>query len=152
MTEKCKNCGGKLRSRKYALTTRVGKYRVVDESGVAPQCDECNVVDLPLNVLAGYERRAARTVLRDVQTVDGAVVRFARKALGLRQADFAKLLDVSEQTVSRWENNHEPITVTVKLAIAELLSFTEEYGTEALVTLLEEPEDPPPSLLRVRTA
>jgi DNA-binding transcriptional regulator YiaG len=133
--------------------TTVGPLKVRDKTVALPQCDRCDVVDVPMDIAAGLERRAARTVLLDAPKADGATVRFARKALGLRQADLGRLLGVNDQAVSRWENGHENVTRTTQLAIAHLLVIAETHGMQAIRELLEyEPEEPPPSLLEVRSA
>lgn len=56
---------------------------------------------------------------------------FARKALGLRQKDLAKLLDSNEQQVSRWEHERE-LDRRLRLALLALLYEAEspEEGLE----------------------
>jgi transcriptional regulator with XRE-family HTH domain len=39
----------------------------------------------------------------------GAAPRFLRKHMDLNQADFARLLRVNKTTLSKWENNEDPI-------------------------------------------
>ncbi len=51
------------------------------------------------------ERRAALVTLTELNAPSGAVLRFARKAMGLRQVDLARALGTSAETVCRWESN-----------------------------------------------
>jgi transcriptional regulator with XRE-family HTH domain len=51
---------------------------------------------------------------------DGHALEFVRKALGLRAAELAALLDVSAETVSRWENGHRAAERSVWNTLADL--------------------------------
>lgn len=51
---------------------------------------------------------------------DGATLKFVRKALGLRAAELGELLDVSAETVSRWENGHRAAERSVWNTLADL--------------------------------
>ena len=102
------------------LITKVGRYKVRDGGALLPQLPD-GTVDLTLAEGLGYERRAAHVVFLEADEVGGAELKFARKALGLRQTELAGLLGVSEFTVSHWEGDHQPIQRTTKLAIAALV-------------------------------
>jgi hypothetical protein len=62
----------------YRHAGKVGPYTVYDASSSAWQCDDekCGEVELTLEELAGYQRRAALTVLRRATNVDSAVMRY----------------------------------------------------------------------------
>jgi DNA-binding transcriptional regulator YiaG len=115
----------------YKHITRVGRYKVEDGTRFAA-LDEEATVDLTLAELAGYERRAAKTVLLDVPAVEGDVLKFARKALGLKQVELAAILDVTAETISRWETGADSFKRPVQLAYAQLLDIAERLGTEAI--------------------
>lgn len=104
----------------YTRETRVGRRLVRDGSATALQCEHCNAIDLSEEQVAGYERRAARTVLLESSQVGGAEIRFARKALGLRQTDLAAALGCNAQQLSRYEND-DSVEMWLRLAIAALL-------------------------------
>ena len=150
-TKKCSSCGkGPLRFAGYTHEEKVGRYTVRDASGFATRCDACCEAELSADELAGYERRAARTVLTSGQPVAGDVLKYARKALGLRQADLAELFEVTPETVSRWESQPEgQIDRGRQLAMAELLSLVEQHG-EGILEAIRMPQNPPPSVLQVR--
>jgi hypothetical protein len=53
---------------------------------------------------------------------DGATLKFVRKALGLRATELGELLDVSAETVSRWENGHRAAERSVWNTLADLVA------------------------------
>lgn len=126
---KCPNCNEGMRARGYKHVTKVGGFTVEDGTGMVPSC-VCGEVLLSAEALAGYERRAARQILTEGKKVGGDVLKFARKALGLRQKDLAALLRCNEQQVSRWEKDDE-LAMDLRLAVAMLLDIAEkpELGT-----------------------
>ena len=75
------------------------------------------------------ERRDALTRLR-ADAVAGGDLRYARKALGMRAAELAAALDVTPETVSRWETDARPIPQTTRLAVVALLMLRDAALTE----------------------
>lgn len=125
---KCAECGTAMIRRAHERTTNVAGVKVTDKTALAFECPNCGEYELSLDELRGYELRAAALVLRDGTRVTpdnvGAIVRFARKAMGLKQVVLAGLLDVTSQTVSRWETGAEPVAKTTQLAILALLDLS----------------------------
>src|SRR5258706_10123343 len=95
--------------------TKIGRYRV--EDGTRPYTSG---EELSLRELAGYQRRAASTILREVKNIEPEVLKFSRKSIGLTQPQLAELLGVTAETVSRWENGSESFKPSVQLALAML--------------------------------
>jgi DNA-binding transcriptional regulator YiaG len=125
----CVECGAALTKRRHVKRTRVGRYRVEDDSQALPTCENGHV-ELTTDDLAEYERRAAVVVLSEAADIGGAEVRFARKALGLTQARLATLLDVAPETVSRWETGSEVMSRVSRLALLAVVGGAE--GLERL--------------------
>lgn len=121
---KCPNCNEQLTRQGYEHVTRVGGYTVSDATGMIQACPACGEVSLSSDELSGYERRAARLIMAESKRVGGAVLKFARKALGLRQRDLALILRRNEQQISRDENS-EDLPMDLRLAVAELLDRAE---------------------------
>ncbi len=117
---KCLNCNQQMSRRGYAHVTRVGGYTVTDASGMEETCPACGEVSLSSDELAGYERRAARLILAEGARVNGAVLKYARSALGLRQRDLARILRRNEQQISR-DVHADDLQMDLRLAVAELL-------------------------------
>lgn len=128
----CHDCGGKLARSRYSHVTKLSGFTVTDETGTVLRCAGCAAPVFSSAELAGYERRAARQILVTARRpVSGAVLRFARKALGLKQKELAALLDSNEQQVSRWENEVE-IDRRLRLAVAGLLLLADRVGVDAV--------------------
>ncbi len=118
----CTACSAHMVRRNYKHIEKVGeKLRVTDETGQVLRCSKCDEVELSLKDLASYQRRAAAIVLRDAKKIDGSVVRYARKAMGLRQTDLADLLGSAAETVSRWETNALEMPRAEQLALVAIL-------------------------------
>lgn len=118
----------------------VGSVRVVDGTGFADVCLDCGAYSITAEQLSGYERRAAALVLREIQAPTGAMMKYARKALGLRQKELAILLGTVPETLSRWENDQRPIPQAEKLALLCLLEGalrSGEYVERALAAASE---------------
>ncbi len=121
--------------------------RVIVEGVRATRCEACGEVytDGPdlgrAEVLAALE--AVRAGLRD-----GPTLNWARRALGLRAADLADLLDVAPETVSRWENGHRSADRSVWNTLADLLANAVDGKTETL-DLLRQKARLPKAPLRV---
>jgi len=116
----CIECGANLTMRTHKKRTRVGRYNVEDSSARVPVCTEGHA-EISLDELSEYERRAAIVVLSEAAEIGGAEIRFARKSAGLIQARLAAMLDVAPETVSRWENDHEPISRVSRLALLSVV-------------------------------
>jgi DNA-binding transcriptional regulator YiaG len=116
---RCEVCGSALVG--YKHTEQVGKVKVTDGTALKPYCEKCGGPNLTLDELAGYERRAAALVLRDGRHVDGAVLKYARKALGLKQTNLAAILQCQPETLSRWETGALVMRRAEQLELVALL-------------------------------
>jgi transcriptional regulator with XRE-family HTH domain len=68
----------------------------------ARRCGACEKVQFESAALRGFELRVA-AILAEAGAGNGPAFRFMRKALGMRATELAQLLDVSAETISRWE-------------------------------------------------
>lgn len=116
----CGKCGGEGRMQpmpRYQVRKELLGGMQVDLIGVvqALVCARCGTVlrtdipDMPGLVAAVSIGRAKEAV-----KLNGQEIRFLRKALGLTAKELASDLDVSEETVSRWENGHLAIGNSVE--------------------------------------
>lgn len=117
-----------MTKREHTLT--VGRYSVTGEYDAVP-IDDDGTLGMPSTELGRLELQAAIAVLSESESLNGDELRFARKAMGLRQPDLASLLDVATETVSRWETGSEPIRRQTQLAVLLYLEHTARHGQPA---------------------
>ncbi len=141
----CAECGGKLRTRTGAIEVDVAGHKVKDPSLPVDVCDKCGAYVLSQEELEESERRAALVVLSDIAAPSGKVLRFARKAVGLRQVDLARALSTNPETVSRWESL-DHIDRQLSLAVAHLLTLYSERPEQFDLLIQAEPEPEPEPL------
>ncbi|MEY4551325.1 MAG: Antitoxin component of bacterial toxin-antitoxin system, MqsA [Pseudomonadota bacterium] len=117
----------------YEHTTRVGRYTVLDTGHATEKLFDGSPA-ITSEELGRLERRAALTVLSEVDAIDGRELKFARKALGLTQAELAQHLGVAMETVCRWETGKEEFKRQTQLAVLRLLEQVERHGEGVLRT------------------
>lgn len=115
----------------YEHLTRVGRFTVID-TGHATETLSNGSPGITSEELSRLERRAAITVLSQVEEIDGSELKFARKAMGLKQAELAQNLGVTTETVCRWETAKEEFKRQTRLAVLRLLEEVERNGAGAL--------------------
>lgn len=82
-------------------------------------CPVCGETVVDGKVLLQKEREIGAALARE-GPVDGASFRFMRTTLRLRAADLAVLLDVTPETISKWENGRNPVLRTAWLVVADM--------------------------------
>lgn len=85
------------------------------------KCNNCGFHEISALDAELLQMRAALTVLRECGAPTPAVLKFARKALGLRQSDIPPLLGYAAETVSRVENGSFPTPAAYAPALGGLL-------------------------------
>ena len=70
--------------------------------------------------------------MHELREVDPTALKFARKALGLTQAELAKKLGLTQETISRHETGTMPAPAEYRFALAGLLAHEEQVfrGTD----------------------
>lgn len=118
---------------KPEYTIHVGRYNVT--SGYTPVDIGNGEQGIWAEELGRLELQAAVAVLTRVAPIEGDELKFSRKAMGLRQVDLAGLLDVTVETISRWETGAESIRRQTQLAVLQLLERTAKSGSPKLESL-----------------
>jgi putative transcriptional regulator len=89
--------------------------------------------------------RAIGKALLDKRDLTGKELRFLRSEMLMSQATLAKLLEVAEQTVHRWETGKtevpKPAEALIRLLYAEHLGEEDELGVKASLKRIAELED-----------
>jgi DNA-binding transcriptional regulator YiaG len=119
---KCHECNGeKFERRGVEISTQVGSHVVIDRSITRPVCLSCGEFTVPASTLEKVELRAALVAFTEAPRATGSMLRFARKALGLTQAELAERLATASESVSRWEREERPMEPWVPLAVLGLV-------------------------------
>jgi DNA-binding XRE family transcriptional regulator len=84
------------------------------------QCANCEEILFTPEQSREHDRLVARGIVeRGART--GAELRLLRKVAGLTAAELAALLDVTPETVSRWENDRVPTPITTSYVVGDLV-------------------------------
>lgn len=117
----CAECGGvDVTRRVYEHTEKVGRWTTTDGTALVEQCGSCSAPRLSLEQLTEYQLSAVKTVLCEGHA-EGAVIRYARKALGLTQKELGLILDYQHETVSKWENDKDKMQRSAIQALIGIL-------------------------------
>jgi putative zinc finger/helix-turn-helix YgiT family protein len=145
--KRCPICGkGDLTSRRE--TRRYGRGIDVTLMNVTVRhCPACGEEFVVIPAMATLHRAIAHSLAKAPARLAPGEVRFLRTYLGYSSADFARLIGVSPETVSRWESDRVPQRMST--AVERFLRLlvlqgkpVESYGLEH--TAAEDaPERPP---------
>lgn len=146
----CMECGGQMKvergTHKYVECGLDTITLVNVEIRTCAQCGEREVV---IPKMPELHRLIARLVADKDGPLAPKEIRFLRKYLGLSGADFAKRIQVSPETLSRWENGKadmgRPYEGLLRLMVFNQVPVT-HYPTEKLQRIEEGKRSP----LRVR--
>jgi putative zinc finger/helix-turn-helix YgiT family protein len=69
-------------------------------------CQECGMQTADIPAVKQLMQVIARTVVESDALLTGSEIRFLRKRLGKKSSEFARIVGVSDEQVSRWENGH----------------------------------------------
>jgi DNA-binding XRE family transcriptional regulator len=121
----CTSCGSMdLSPAEETLELQVpgatGRLRVLVEGVGAIRCAGCGESFTSGPDQERAELAAAAEAIR-AGLRHGRTFGWTRRALGLRATDLAALLDVSAETVSRWENGHRAVDRSVWNTLADLV-------------------------------
>ena len=75
------------------------KYRV---------CKVCGAQSADIPAIKNLMKALGRIIVESKAPLTGAEIRFLRKRLGKKSSEFARIIGVTTEQVSRWENGHNP--------------------------------------------
>lgn len=108
------------------------------------ECPNCGETEVGIPRIAELDRTLAKMVVEQKSRLTPDEIKFLRKFLGLSGKDLAARMGVSPETVSRWENDRQPMSEPnerLLRAIAAHETPIDDYG-EALPN--HELRDPQP--------
>jgi putative zinc finger/helix-turn-helix YgiT family protein len=140
---KCTKC----RSENVAERPETVRY---DESGLPDvwlvdipvrRCQACGERSLVIPRIGQLHRLIANDISSQEGRLAPAEIRFLRKHLGFSGVDFAEILGVSPESVSRWENGHETMAVPTEKLLRLMVQRNEpieDYPLDRLKDVAKE--------------
>jgi putative zinc finger/helix-turn-helix YgiT family protein len=150
----CAKCGGPLRisGRKHHYV-ECGLPNVTLHGVEVRTCQSCGEVEAAIPNLEGLHACLAHAIVERRSAMTKEEFRFLRQFLGHSSQDFAKMLDVTPETMSRWQSGKHEIPRSVDLLVRFLVSRSEpriDYTDERISKMRPRPARPPKIELRVR--
>lgn len=136
---KCLECGAAMK-----VSTETYKYK---ESGLpnvtlqdieVRRCPSCGEHEPVIPNIAGLHAAIAKLLILEPSLLLPAEIRFLRKHLGWSSVDFAKMMSVAPETVSRWENGHDrigPISDKLLRLLVNNLKPAERYPIDLFANM-----------------
>jgi len=126
--KRCTECGNaKFERRKHKVSAEVrvrhhSRERTVPVEGeiTSRTCTRCGTWFDSAGDLEHFELSAAEKLV-GLGISAGGILRFARKALGMRASDVADILDVTPETISHWENDRRTIDRKAFVIVRDLI-------------------------------
>lgn len=114
------------------------------------RCAKCGEHEVVIPQIEELHRVLAVAVARRPSRLTKDEIRFLRKYLGYSGVDFAKLISVKPETVSRWENGRERIGPSTEKLIRMLVLRTQPVRDYPIDFLAAISDAAPPKQLGVR--
>lgn len=127
---RCRNCGdGELQDGTETLSLELPRSEVTASAAVpALRCPSCGDVQIDRELAQRFEL-AVCCELADAGVGSGEALRHMRKALGLRAAELARLLDVTPETISHWETGKAPPNRAAFVAVCAMIQDARDGRT-----------------------
>lgn len=137
----CIQCGGKMTTKRENYRYAACGLPNVTLIGVeVRRCVKCGEHEVVIPRVEELHRVLAAAVARRPSRLTKDEIRFLRKSLGYSGVDFAKLIGVTPETVSRWEKGREKIGSSAEKLIRMLVVYEQpnrDYPIEALAAITE---------------
>jgi DNA-binding transcriptional regulator YiaG len=118
--EPCADCGSaKVRAIAMPYEQSIGSVSFVSKLP-AVECTACGARLVAADILGKFEMAVARW-LASSGPVDSQAFRFMRKAIGLPAQVLAQLLEVTPETLSRWEHDKQALDRNAFAILAALV-------------------------------
>jgi putative zinc finger/helix-turn-helix YgiT family protein len=148
---KCFECGAEMVEKKETIKDhQLGLPNVVLKNVPVRYCKKCDEREVVFPQITRLHRLLAKALIMKKSRLAGLEVRFLRKYLGWSSSDLAHRIGVQPETISRWENNHEPIGVVPDRLLRLIVCLekpVDSYNTKVLDDISD--ADPKPTELRV---
>jgi len=111
----CLKCGAKMQvSHETRKDTTSGLPYVVFLRIEVRRCTKCGEEEIVIPKVTEYHQKLANMLVRKTGRLTPAEIKYLRKHLGWSGQDFARHMNVTGETVSRWEHGHENMSATAE--------------------------------------
>jgi putative zinc finger/helix-turn-helix YgiT family protein len=144
---KCIECGGRMTTkRENHLYTASGLRNVTLVGVEVRRCATCGDYEIVIPRVEELHRVLAAAIVRRRSRLASEEIRFLRKYLGYSGVDFAKVIGVTAETVSRWENSKEKMGASAEKLLRMLVVHKQpirQYPVEMLAQISEKAASKP---------
>ena len=151
---KCTKCSGTLKlmgtTHRYVES---GLPNVVLHGALVRKCQSCGAEEVAIPNIIGLHRCIAAILVHRKSALAPEEFRFLRQFLGQSSKDFAKILGVTPETLSRWENAKYEIPAPADRAVRLLVMTTPprtDYSTDLLASIRPTAPKHPRMAVRLR--
>jgi putative zinc finger/helix-turn-helix YgiT family protein len=141
MLKRCPNCESKELGRRLVERTRHVAGHAFSAKLPALVCAACGESYFTDAAVSSFDLLVA-VKLAQAGLTDAESLKFMRKVTGLNGKEFAELLEVRPETVSRWEQDKRPIDRATYAIIRQLLA-DRLHGTTEMADYLRSLRKPP---------
>jgi putative zinc finger/helix-turn-helix YgiT family protein len=143
---KCPTCGSERWERGTTPEELSIEGRTFKAELCADVCQSCGEALVTADELGRFEVAVAVELARGGAR-SGEAIKFMRKAIGLRAAALAELLDIAPETLSRWETGAEDRTAPrAYVVMLEAVVLEHAAGSSATLDRLRVLREVPPAL------
>ncbi len=142
---KCFNCGGTMTTKRENAPYAALPGTVLAGVEVS-RCRKCGEYEVAIPAIDELNRALAKSVIETPRRLNGPEIRFLRTYLGYSSVDFAKMLGIAAESVSRWESGAQDIGRQADLLVRALVMIdkkVDEYPIKAFEGLSGDVVDPP---------
>lgn len=143
---KCPQCEAAMTARKEAYRyTECGLPHVTLRDVEIQTCTKCGERLVGIQRMAALHKVIARAVIMKRERLTGAEIRFLRKHLGWSGVDFARYIGVDAATVSKWENDQQPMGPQADRLLRLMVANgarVDEYPNERLAEVAQDEAKP----------
>jgi putative zinc finger/helix-turn-helix YgiT family protein len=145
-TMTCVQCDGKVTTKRENYRYTASGLPNVTLMGVeVRRCAKCGDHEVVIPRIEELHRVLAGAVVRRPSRLATSELRFLRKYLGYSGVEFAKVIGVSPETVSRWENGKERMGGSAEKLLRMLVVHQQpirDYSIESLAEISDKPSKP----------
>ena len=116
------------------------------------RCKACGEYEVAIPRIEELHKTLARAVIAKRSRLTPAEIRFLRTHLGWSGNDFARHMGVKPETVSRWENGHDPMNPSADRLLRLMIVAHEPVSDYSLDSLVDVDAEAAPTKVKVEVS